>query len=175
MTSGITQQSFHHLLEGNALKRKRIVYDEQAMLATFDRIRAVFTSKHMRDHEGSGYASSVPVFIVGMPRSGTTPVAQHSRKPSDGLRGRGTRMDLATPSSSLGNANAAMGHFPELVSLIPNDQLRQIGASYVNAITALEPRAERIIDKMPMNFLFVGLIYLRTTERAHHPYASRSS
>jgi tetratricopeptide (TPR) repeat protein len=152
-------KSFYHLLEGNALKRKRIVYDEQAMLATFDRIRAVFTSKHMRDHEGSGYASSVPVFIVGMPRSGTTLVEQilasHPK-----VFGAGELNEFGNAVERLGNANAAMGHFPELVSLIPNDQLRQIGGSYVNAITALAPRAERIVDKMPMNFLFVGLIYL---------------
>jgi tetratricopeptide (TPR) repeat protein len=156
---GDHKKSFYHLLEGNALKRKRIVYDEHAMLAIFDRIGAVFTSKRMRDREGRGYASSVPVFIVGMPRSGTTLVEQilasHPK-----VFGAGELNEFGNAVERLGNANGAMGHFPELVSSIPNDQLYQIGGNYVNAITALAPRAERIIDKMPMNFLFVGLIYL---------------
>jgi tetratricopeptide (TPR) repeat protein len=156
---GDRARSFHHLLEGNALNRKRIVYDEQAIIATFGRIRSLFTPKLMRDRQGGGHTSSVPVFIVGMPRSGTTLVEQilasHPK-----VFGAGELSAFGNTVESLSNANAAKGQFPELVSSISDGQLWQIGANYVNAITVLAPRAERIVDKMPMNFHFVGLIYL---------------
>ena len=152
-------KSFYHLLEGNALKRRRIVYDEQTMLAMFDRIRAVFTPQQMRDKEGCGYASSVPVFIVGMPRSGTTLVEQilasHPK-----VFGAGELNEFGKAVDRLSGTNAARSYFPELISSIPNEQLGGIGASYINAITAIAPAAERIVDKLPMNFLFTGLIYL---------------
>jgi Flp pilus assembly protein TadD len=68
--------SFRQLLAGNALKRQQIPYDDTATLAEFERIRAVFTPDLMRASQGAGEPSSVPVFIVGMPRSGTTLIEQ---------------------------------------------------------------------------------------------------
>jgi hypothetical protein len=67
--------SFSHLLEGNALKRKEVDYDEHATLGTLDRIRAIFTSEFMQSKQ-LGNRSATPIFIVGMPRSGSTLVEQ---------------------------------------------------------------------------------------------------
>ncbi len=70
------ERSFRHLCAGNALKRPSVDYDEAVILAGFDRLRAVFTPALMRDHAGRGDPTTTPVFIVGMPRSGTTLVEQ---------------------------------------------------------------------------------------------------
>ena len=70
------ERSFRHLIEGNALKRSRVAYDEAAVRDLFGRIRAVFTPELMRDKRDLGNPSPVPVFIVGMPRSGSTLVEQ---------------------------------------------------------------------------------------------------
>jgi tetratricopeptide (TPR) repeat protein len=70
------ERSFRHRLEGNALKRREFVYDEPKMLGFLDRIRAVFTTELMHSKRDLGDASKVPIFIVGMPRSGTTLVEQ---------------------------------------------------------------------------------------------------
>jgi hypothetical protein len=51
-------------------------------------------------------------------------------------------------------------HFPEIVSSMDDEHLRQLGASYVSSINNLAPHAERIVDKLPTNFLFAGLIHL---------------
>ncbi|MGH7036855.1 MAG: tetratricopeptide repeat protein [Stellaceae bacterium] len=74
--SGREESAFSHLITGNRLKRQQIVYDEAEALRAFDRIRAVFTREVMQSRVGSGDPSGVPVFILGMPRSGTTLVEQ---------------------------------------------------------------------------------------------------
>src|SRR5205823_3791642 len=73
---GDQRQSFDHLLKGNSLKRQEIVYDEAAVLRVLDRTRAVFTAELMRAKQGQGDPSELPVFIIGMPRSGSTLVEQ---------------------------------------------------------------------------------------------------
>ena len=73
---GDQPQSFLHLIRGNSLKRHQIEYDEATTLGRLARIEAMFTAALMRDKQGLGEPSSVPVFIVGMPRSGTTLVEQ---------------------------------------------------------------------------------------------------
>ena len=73
---GQYERSFRHLVDGNALKRRRVAYDEAAALGEIERIRASFGAEPIRRGTGLGDPSPVPVFIVGMPRSGTTLVEQ---------------------------------------------------------------------------------------------------
>ena len=68
------QQSFQHLLRGNSLMRRQINYDEATALGRLERIQAAFTAALMREKQGQGDPSTVPVFIVGMPRSVGTPI-----------------------------------------------------------------------------------------------------
>ncbi len=67
---------FAHLLEGNAIRRREAGYDEANALGAMDRTRAIFTAEFLARHQGLGDVSNMPVFIVGMPRSGTTLVEQ---------------------------------------------------------------------------------------------------
>jgi tetratricopeptide (TPR) repeat protein len=158
---GDHEGSFRHLLQGNALKRKRIVYEELATFAHFDLIRSVFTPRLIHDKRGCGDTSSVPVFIIGMPRSGKTTVEQilashpkfHGAGELDGFR-------RAAMSLSRGGPNSAPPSFPELVPALSGGQLRQLGTTYLDAIRAATPEAERIGDTMPGNFRFIGLIHL---------------
>ena len=69
-------EAFRQWLQGNALKRRQISYNEAATLEMLDHVRAVFTSELIRRWQNVGNPSSVPVFIVGMPRSGSTLVEQ---------------------------------------------------------------------------------------------------
>jgi tetratricopeptide (TPR) repeat protein len=150
-------QSFEHLLKGNALVRKQINYDESEELAQLDRIRRVFNAELMRERQGQGHASSLPIFIVGMPRSGTTLVEQilasHPK-----VFGAG---ELRTMTNLAKNLSASEGtSFPEAVAAVPAEQIRRVGESYERAVGRLAPEAERVTDKMPANFHFAGLIHL---------------
>ena len=73
---GDRERSFRRLLEANALQRKLSPYDEAATLAGLQSIEDAFGADFLRRHAGAGHPSSEPVFIVGMPRSGTSLVEQ---------------------------------------------------------------------------------------------------
>ena len=156
---GRFDDSFRALVAGNALKRRQVVYDETATSAVFERIRQVFTPGLMQRFRGCGEPSSVPVFIVGMPRSGTTLVEQilasHPQVFGAGeLPGLGNALDSIRPTG--GTALP----LPDLMANVSGEDLRRLGQRYVSEITRLAPAATRIVDKMPSNFLFAGLIHL---------------
>jgi len=152
---GQHRQSIRHLLEGNALKRRRLAYDETKTLRRFERIRTTFTRELMRESRG-GDPSPVPVFVVGMPRSGTTLIEQilasHSK-----VFGAGEIGDLRRTAAYVAGSNDASMAFADL---LPGEALRQLGSRYVARIRTLAPAADRIVDKMPSNFDLLGLIHL---------------
>jgi tetratricopeptide (TPR) repeat protein len=151
-------RSFHHLREGNARKRRQIVYDEPAIMKFFERIATTFTPALMRE-KGGGEPSRLPVFIVGMPRSGTTLIEQILASHSE-VFGAGEREDLNQAVLAHFGPQDAGASFPECLSTVMPETLRQFAARYLVGIKAGAPPAQRIIDKMPLNFLFVGLIRL---------------
>ncbi len=152
------EHAFRHLLDGNALKRRTLGYDEAATLKQFDLIPAVFTREFMAAKQGSGDPSPVPVFILGMPRSGTTLIEQvlasHPR-----VFGAGEVNDFAKAVTSFCRPPFTAASLPEVVGF-GAAQLRGIGAKYVESISTAAPPVERITDKMPANFQFIGLIRL---------------
>jgi tetratricopeptide (TPR) repeat protein len=160
---GETQRSFRHYLEGNALKRRRVAYDEAAVLRVLDRTRAVFTAELMRAKQGQGDPSEFPVFIIGMPRSGSTLVEQilasHPR-----VFGAGERLDLRDALNSFGAASEVSLPFPERFLVATGDELRALGADYLDRLKTALPASpgdrQRITDKMPANFRLAGLIHL---------------
>ncbi|HEY1934530.1 MAG TPA: sulfotransferase [Acetobacteraceae bacterium] len=151
--------SFRHLLEGNAIKRREIVYDEPESLRLLERIATVFTASLLQRRDSAGDPSEVPVFIVGMPRSGTTLVEQILASHPAAF-GAGERADIIRAAEALHGPDAAAADFPEAVPALSDDTLRRLGADYLAAVTAAAPHAARVTDKMPANFAYVGLIRL---------------
>jgi tetratricopeptide (TPR) repeat protein len=161
-------RSFKHLLAGNAAKRATISYDENAALAFFDRIEAVFTRDLIAKKAGGGEPSSMPIFVIGMPRSGTTLIEQivASHPMVHGAGELPTLNDIAVAVRGLDGHTIS---YPEFVPTHDAAALRQIGSHYVAAVreTAIRrsgdakaERVPRITDKMPSNYYFVGLIHL---------------
>ncbi len=165
-------QSLAHFMKGNALKRRQSGYDEATTLGRLTRIEAAFAAESVRDKEGLGAPSAMPIFIVGMPRSGTTLVEQilasHPK-----VFGAGEQRAMANLAESITGTNGSP--FPEAMSQISGSQLRELGTSYLQAVKRLSPNAERITDKMPGNFALLGTHSHRAAERPHHPRASRHS
>jgi Tfp pilus assembly protein PilF len=150
------ERSFRHLLAGNKLKRAQIHYDEAGAMDYMQRIRTVFDAARCKAKAGGGEPAPTPVFIVGMPRSGTTLIEQiiasHPKAVGAG--------DFDNIVQSLTGLNGGALSFPEVVATMSGEQLRQVGARYLAAVRALAPTAERVADKMPWNFHFPGLIHL---------------
>ena len=127
----------------------------------FDRIETMITAPLLRKMEklGGGDPSSMPIFILGMVRSGSTLVEQilasHPK-----VYGAG---ELSTLSDVVSNVRAPSGNpvpYPEFVTGLDAHALSQIGAYYVAQIKKVAPNATHITDKMPSNFILAGLIHL---------------
>jgi tetratricopeptide (TPR) repeat protein len=152
------ERCFSALLEGNALKRERLGYDETAMLAMFARTAEIFSEDMLRDRAGSGDPSPAPVFILGMPRSGSTLVEQIlSSHPA--VFGAGELDDL---SQSIALCCEEPGEtYPDAFLGVEGARLRELGQRYVAGIGRNSPPGVlRITDKTPDNFRFIGLIRL---------------
>jgi tetratricopeptide (TPR) repeat protein len=152
-------QSFRHLLEGNALKRQEIVYDEGAMVRRLDRIRTVFSPEFMRSKQGVGNRSAEPVFILGMPRSGSTLIEQilasHPR-----VFGAGELDYFNRAATLIAGQHGARPQFLEQIRMLADEELVRLGSRYLCMIRNIAPDAERVTDKAPSNFLLAGLIHL---------------
>jgi Sulfotransferase family len=154
---GNREQSIQHLLHGNSLMRRKTSYDEAAALGRLDRIQNTFTATLMREKRGRGVPSTAPIFIVGMPRSGTTLIEQiiasHPK-----VFGAGELRVMANLAEALSGSDGTL--FPEIVPAMSGEHLRQLGGDYLRSARRLAPTAERITDKMPGNFALAGLVHL---------------
>lgn len=149
-------RSFQYYLSGNAIKRRQSPYDEAAALGFFRRVQDHFTSAVIEASKGHGASSSAPIFILGMPRSGSSLVEQVLASHPNVFGGGEMRL-FGLGIAAMGGING----YPEIVKTLTHGQLRRLGSRYVDAVRAVAgPEPSRITDKMPLNFPFVGLIHL---------------
>jgi len=157
------KRSFTHLLAGNAAKRATINYDEMATFALFDRIEAIFTHERVAQMSGHGNASCLPIFILGMPRSGTTLIEQIiASHPM--VHGAGEVPLFQDIVSSMRGSDSRTVFYPELVPTLSAEAVREIGSRYIAGLCKLAPSAERITDKVVSNYYLLGLIHLALPE-----------
>jgi len=156
---GNPDNAFRLLLAANALKRQQVAYDEAAALGQMIRTRELFTREFVRDREGQGVRSPVPLFIIGMPRSGTTLIEQILAS-HPAIIGAGELTLFGQTTDAIRRATPQSPPFPEFVPDLSARQLRDLGALYLDKLLARAPGAARIVDKMPANFRFTGLIHL---------------
>ena len=152
-------RSFEHLLRGNALKREQIRYNEAATLAQFARIEAIFTPALLKKKARHGERSHLPVFVLGMPRSGTSLVEQilASHRCVFGA-GELTILDEAFGAV---RTDRDLLPYPDCLPALDAAGVKEIGTRYLAQVRRLAPAGvTRIIDKMPSNFLVLGLIHL---------------
>ena len=154
------ERSFRFFLKGNALKRSRLSYDEAGVLDLLKRTQAAFTADLIRARQGRGDPSAFPVFILGMPRSGSTLVEQILASHRQ-VFGAGEIIDLYRCIDEAGGAVAESRRTPEAISRISDEEFARLGASYVDRIRrATPPEATRISNKTTENFRLAGLIHL---------------
>lgn len=147
---GDYDEAFRHLQQGNASKRAQIHYNERGVAGEFRNIAKVFDRELMARLEGAGSPSEAPIFVVGMPRSGTTLIEQILAS-HPGIHGAGELSDL--------DACLPEG-FPSSLARMDPAALRKIGEDYVARLPRLTDGKVRIINKLPGNFLRIGLIRL---------------
>ncbi len=169
---GDHEAASEQLRQGNKRRRGQVDYDERTTLSFHDRVRRIFTTDLMRSKAGRGDSSARPVFVVGMPRSGTTLIEQIlASHPS--VFGAGEILALHNAANSLVGPDGPLP-FPEAVPAMTAEGLDQVGERYVREVSSMAPDAVRIVDKALGNFVFIGLIHL-TLPNARIIHASRNA
>jgi len=155
-------QSFEHYAEGNKLHRASYGYDADINLARAEALMRNFSEEFYRGRQGVGCVAPDPIFIIGMPRSGSTLLEQmlscHSK-----VEGTMELPDMITMALELREEATAAGleSHGELLATKSADELRALGEQYLER-TRIHRKTDRplFIDKMPNNFLHVGMIHL---------------
>ncbi|MDD5383428.1 MAG: tetratricopeptide repeat protein [Gallionella sp.] len=152
---GDYEKAFPHFLKGCKLKRATFDYDPDQTAQHFASIMHVFDHPAMDRLRGGGDPSPLPIFVLGMPRSGTTLTEQIIASHPE-VHGAGELPDLM----AIAQRNIAGATFPDNLRSLDQARLAAWGAEYVAGLQRRAPDARHITDKMPENFLAVGLIHL---------------
>lgn len=147
-----SSRAFHHLAMGNRQKRATFAYDADAVSRWMSNIAQIFTPALFATEQGCGASSALPVFIVGMPRSGTTLIEQ--------IVSSHSQVTGAGELSALRLVTESAGAFPDSVPVMSGNDLTRMGQSYLRRVEALAQGRARLVDKMPGNFVYAGLIPL---------------
>jgi tetratricopeptide (TPR) repeat protein len=155
-------ESFDHYAKGAAIRRTQVDYDPEENHADVARSRAVFTPALLAATAGQGCPAPDPIFVVGLPRSGSTLIEQILASHSQ-VEGTMELPDLIVMARRLGGkANRREDStYPEMLADLSPDALRELGEEYLDR-TRVQRKTDRpfFIDKMPNNFAHTGLIHL---------------
>lgn len=155
--NGAFDRAFDHYQTANSLQRQSVVYDPEANTRLFDRLMATYSKRFVEHKRTRGNPSAVPVFIVGLPRSGTTLVEQILASHGS-IHGAGELESLAGVNHAIARRFRDAKPAPECMSLIDAQTVDEFSALYLAELRLRSPSAERVVDKLPGNFVRVGLI-----------------
>lgn len=169
-------EAFQNYLEGNRIRRESVRYDADQASAYMRRCKALFTKTFFAEREGCGAENQDPIFIIGLPRSGSTLVEQILAS-HPAVEGTMELSNLLNIAASLSDPSAENTLYPQVLGETAPDALRRLGQTYLEQTRMFRRRGTPFfIDKMPNNFLHVGLIHLilpraRIVDVRRHPLA----
>tara|TARA_R110000744_G_scaffold9477_3_gene30255 strand:+ start:3704 stop:5293 length:1590 start_codon:yes stop_codon:yes gene_type:complete len=156
---GEYQASFRYLKAGADIRRKHMQYDAEKETQTIARVMQGF-NQSWRNNTAKGSSKQAPIFIIGLPRTGTTLVERILESHLE-VTSAGELNNFATTLVDLCQRlkHETKDKSADLVGLSQNVDFDQLGRAYVTSIAELVPAEDRLIDKMPLNFLYAGLIH----------------
>jgi tetratricopeptide (TPR) repeat protein len=158
---GEHEASFRHYQQGNALRRRQVHYDAERIRVHVADAKALFSAEFLSSRRGCGADAADPIFIVGLPRAGSTLIEQilASHSQVEGTMELPDVPALAQTISARVGADAA--RYPQALAALSPEQLRRLGEEYLER-TRIQRKSDRprFIDKLPNNFLHTGFIHL---------------
>jgi len=151
--------SFAAYDEGNALKRAQTRYSADAMSAELARQKAVCTRDLFEARAGSGHDAPDPIFILGLPRAGSTLLEQILASHSQ-IDGTLELPDILALAHRLRGRRVGENRYPDVLRELTADQLAKFGRDFIENTRIHRAGAPFFIDKMPNNFRHIGLIHL---------------
>lgn len=156
---GEYERAFAYYEEGNRLRREQESYDPVETEYVNDRIRNLFTREFLDSRAGCGCEDPAPIFVVGLPRSGSTLIEQ--------ILSSHSQVDATHELPEIGRLIQYMnfnklgpGSYPEMVERLEPGLLAELGERYIGLTRKYRGERPRFIDKMPNNFASIGLISL---------------
>lgn len=152
--------AWRHYEIGNSIKRGLVKYDPVETEILHGKLRDVFSAELLQQGSTPVPAAKTPIFIVGMPRSGSTLIEQILASHSS-VEGTGELPYVIMISTAAGGSRADNAHYPEIVLDLDASQLIGLGRSYLHhALTHCSTNKPFFTDKMPANYSHVGFIGL---------------
>jgi tetratricopeptide (TPR) repeat protein len=175
-TLSAMQRSMLHLAAGKVASRRKLfdqafehyrqakapfawAFDIKRNHETHQRLRELYNREFFEERKGFGSASSRPVFIVGMPRSGTSLTEQILASHRDVAAG-GELSEIGRIAASAGRRPTESGNAKAAIASLSTRDTQALANEYLSFLRGISADAPRVTDKMPQNFLHLGLIAL---------------
>jgi len=151
--------AFSHFEQCNRLRRQSESYDPVETETRYDRVVEVFNEEFLAEREGFGDPDPAPIFVVGLPRSGSTLIEQILASHS-AVDGTHELTNLASTVRGIRIPGKRKEQFPDTLFGLNAEGCRKIGTDYLDATRKYRSGATYFIDKNPNNFVFTGLLRL---------------
>ena len=155
-------ESFQHYSAANSLRRSMLPYDSAKISAQIIRSKKVLTPDFFAQRQGFGSKATDPIFIVGLPRAGSTLLEQILASHSL-VEGTRELADITSMARALGGKSGELDDaaFLEALASLNAAEAAALADRYLDATRIYRLTGEpRFVDKMPNNFLYIGLIQL---------------
>jgi tetratricopeptide (TPR) repeat protein len=166
-------RAFEYYERGNRIRRKLESYDPVQTEVINERIRGVFDAGFLALNLGHGNPDPAPIFVVGLPRSGSTLIEQILASHSQ-VDATHELPEVGRLIQGINRERATKAGYPEAVRDFDGDSWARLGRAYIEATRQYRRDAPRFIDKNPNNFASIGLVSLalpnaRIIDARRHP------
>ncbi len=151
-------RAFDHYAAGNRRRRKLLNYDIGVFENKSRRVAACLDAEFFAERAGAGHRDRSPIFVVGLPRSGSTLVEQILASHSC-VEGTFELPNVLTIVREFDHANPERDAYPENLRTVPREELARLGRRYLEETAPIRTGRAHFIDKMPNNFSHIGLIH----------------
>ncbi len=151
-------KAFEHYDYGNRRRRKTVPYDISSFENKTRRVIEFFNEAYFESHAGGGHPDHAPIFVVGLPRSGSTLIEQILASHSC-VEGTFELPNILSFVREFDHANPQHDAYPEQLRDVSAEQLQALGRRYLDETAALRTGRPHFIDKMPNNFSHIGMIH----------------
>jgi tetratricopeptide (TPR) repeat protein len=156
---GEFDSAFGYFASANNLRNQSTPFDLPGLTSHADRIRTVFSKKFLEMRKDWSDSTGQPLFIVGMPRSGTT-LLEQILSSHDDVHGGGELLLINQTLQKLEAGNVSSGAYPECVLKLIAAGINDLALQYQSELEIITPSARYVSDKMPYNFFHLGLVHL---------------
>ncbi len=153
------ERAFGYYAEGNRQKKIQSRYDAEKMRVEFQDTQRVCTASLLAEENQGGNASSAPIFVLGLPRAGSTLIEQILSSHSM-VDGTSELPNILSLSQSLRRKSRGSGGYPAVLADLTMEERTRFGDQYIADTQIHRGDAAFFVDKMPNNFRHIGLIKL---------------